>query len=107
MSRHPGSTRVDRRNQALLNLAAGCAVVGSIVAVSWGIVALASTPLEECTPTSTSVCSGPPSEHDTNGADYDSLPPCVTEDSDACYWDASEHGNGAGHDVVNAPLPRP
>lgn len=24
------------------------------------------------------------------------LPPCPTEDSTACYWDAQQHGNGDG-----------
>ncbi|AVR56880.1 hypothetical protein PBI_TRISCUIT_5 [Microbacterium phage Triscuit] len=24
------------------------------------------------------------------------LPPCATEDSDNCYWDASRQGNGEG-----------
>lgn len=24
------------------------------------------------------------------------LPACATEDSDNCYWDAAQHGNGAG-----------
>lgn len=28
------------------------------------------------------------------------LPPCPTEDSTGCYWDASESGNGLGNDVV-------
>jgi hypothetical protein len=28
------------------------------------------------------------------------LPPCVTEDSTGCYWDAETQGNGTGHDVV-------
>lgn len=29
------------------------------------------------------------------------LPPCPTEDSTGCYWDASQSGNGLGVDVVN------
>jgi uncharacterized protein YcsI (UPF0317 family) len=29
-----------------------------------------------------------------------SLPPCLTEDSTGCYWDAETHGNGTGQDVV-------
>lgn len=29
------------------------------------------------------------------------LPPCATEDSENCYWDADTMGNGEGHDVVN------
>jgi len=29
------------------------------------------------------------------------LPPCPTEDSPGCYWDASSSGNGRGVDVVN------
>lgn len=28
------------------------------------------------------------------------LPQCATEDSESCYWDASEQGNGQGHDVI-------
>lgn len=28
------------------------------------------------------------------------LPPCPTEDSTACYWDADTQGNGLGADVV-------
>tara|TARA_R110000851_G_scaffold4520_1_gene18457 strand:+ start:2180 stop:2584 length:405 start_codon:yes stop_codon:yes gene_type:complete len=30
----------------------------------------------------------------------ENLPPCPTEDSTACYWDASERGNGHGHDFI-------
>lgn len=30
-----------------------------------------------------------------------SLPPCPTEDSTHCYWDADTMGNGQGRDVVN------
>lgn len=29
------------------------------------------------------------------------LPPCPTEDSTHCYWDASEQGNGLGEDFVS------
>lgn len=29
-----------------------------------------------------------------------SLPPCATEDSSQCYWDADTMGNGLGSDVV-------
>lgn len=29
-----------------------------------------------------------------------SLPPCATEDSDNCYWDAQTQGNGVGQDSV-------
>lgn len=28
------------------------------------------------------------------------LPPCPTEDSVNCYWDAQTRGNHIGHDVV-------
>ena len=28
------------------------------------------------------------------------LLPCVTEDSDNCWWDATEHGNGEGLSFV-------
>lgn len=33
-------------------------------------------------------------------ADSDRLPPCPTEDSTGCYWDAQTRGNGRGQDVV-------
>lgn len=29
------------------------------------------------------------------------LPPCATEDSDNCYWDALERGNGQGTSFVS------
>lgn len=29
------------------------------------------------------------------------LPPCATEDSTGCYWDADTMGNGLGEDVVS------
>lgn len=64
-------------------------------------------PLPPCTETSTSVCSGPPVDHTDNGTEKDSLPPCATEDSEGCVWDASEQGNGKGHDVVNPPTELP
>ena len=28
------------------------------------------------------------------------LPPCASEDSTNCYWDAQTQGNGLGHDSV-------
>lgn len=28
------------------------------------------------------------------------LPPCATEDSTNCYWDAQTQGNGQGTDLV-------
>lgn len=64
-------------------------------------------PLPPCTSTSTSACSGPPVDHTDNGTGKDSLPPCPTEDSPGCVWDASEQGNGEGHDVVNPPAELP
>lgn len=33
------------------------------------------------------------------------LPPCATEDSTNCYWDASQQGNGLGTDSVVLVLP--
>lgn len=30
----------------------------------------------------------------------DALPPCATEDSTGCYWDADTMGNGMGNDLV-------
>jgi hypothetical protein len=37
----------------------------------------------------------------------ESIPPCPTEDSDNCYWDAQTMGNGTGTDsvVLNMQLP--
>lgn len=32
--------------------------------------------------------------------DATTLPPCATEDSTGCYWDADTMGNGLGSDVV-------
>lgn len=37
----------------------------------------------------------------TLGPASDSLPPCKSEDSTSCYWDADTMGNRTGHDVVN------
>lgn len=37
-------------------------------------------------------------------AEPHSIPACAVEDGstqDICFWDASEHGNGEGHDVIN------
>lgn len=30
----------------------------------------------------------------------EALPPCATEDSTGCYWDADTMGNGEGHSFV-------
>ena len=30
-----------------------------------------------------------------------SLPPCPTEDSDNCIWDATTHGNGQGRSFIS------
>lgn len=35
------------------------------------------------------------------------LPPCPTEDSEGCYWDADTMGNGEGDDIVTQPTPEP
>lgn len=37
----------------------------------------------------------------TGALDDSALPPCPTEDSTHCYWDASESGNGLGSDLVH------
>lgn len=34
-------------------------------------------------------------------ADYTYLPACTTEDSTNCYWDAAQHGNGAGTSFID------
>ncbi|QIQ63682.1 hypothetical protein SEA_NIKE_102 [Microbacterium phage Nike] len=93
------STWVDRVARAAAAVALAALMVGGVVALT----ELADEPLAPCTPTSTSVCTGPPTDHSPNGGEYDSLPPCPTEDSDNCIWDASEQGNGQGSDVVNQP----
>lgn len=93
------STRVD----LAVNVGAVITLAVAVGVVSLGIIHLADEPLAPCTPTSTSVCSGPPTDHSPNGEEYDSLPPCPTEDSVGCRWDASEQGNGQGHDVVTQP----
>ncbi len=36
----------------------------------------------------------------TGLAPVGTLPPCPTEDSTGCYWDAQTMGNGVGNDVV-------
>lgn len=84
-------------------LIAGAVIAAAVFGVSAGLVALADAPLEPCTSLSTSACSGPPVDHSTNGSEKETLAPCPTEDSVGCYWDASESGNGRGHDVVNQP----
>jgi hypothetical protein len=28
------------------------------------------------------------------------IPSCVTEDSDNCYWDSTKHGNGKGNSFI-------
>ncbi|QED11918.1 hypothetical protein SEA_MASHLEY_102 [Microbacterium phage Mashley] len=88
------STWVDRGAPAAVILAA--IIFGGVVALA----DLADEPLAPCTPTSTSVCSGPPADHSPNGGEYDSLPPCLTEDSDNCVWDARVDGNGEGRSFV-------
>ena len=37
--------------------------------------------------------------HTVESVQY-SIPPCVTEDSNNCYWDAQTMGNGGGTDSV-------
>lgn len=93
------STWVDRGARAAAAVALAALMVAGVLA----FVELADEPLAPCTETSTSVCSGPPTDHSTNGDEYDSLPPCLTEDSIGCRWDASEQGNGQGHDVISQP----
>ncbi|QNL30071.1 hypothetical protein SEA_CASEND_104 [Microbacterium phage Casend] len=97
------STQVDYVYRAAVAAAVAVALAALVVAGVVVFAELADEPLAPCTPTSTSVCSGPPTDHSPNGGEYDSLPPCLTEDSDNCVWDASEQGNGEGHDVVNQP----
>ncbi|QQO39507.1 hypothetical protein SEA_NAMAGO_106 [Microbacterium phage Namago] len=90
------STWVDRVARAAAAVALAALMVGGVVALA----TLADEPLAPCTPTSTSVCTGPPADHSPNGDEYDSLPHCVTEDSDNCVWDARVDGNGEGRSFV-------
>lgn len=93
------STRVDYGIRAAAAVALAALTVAGVITLT----ELADEPLAPCTETSTSVCAGPPADHSPNGEEYDSLPPCLTEDSIGCRWDASDQGNGQGHDVVNQP----
>lgn len=64
-------------------------VVIAIVALIIGAVyaAWTSQPAPEPTPTFTDM-------------QLPMLPPCETEDSNNCYWDADTMGNGEGHDSI-------
>lgn len=59
------------QNTVVKNIWAAIIVAGCI----FGVMAMASWAMED----------------ETQG-----LSACVTEDSDNCYWDGSEHGNGQG-----------
>lgn len=99
MSSGGQSTWVDR-HKFLVQTAIRVGVVATLWLVTTGIVHLATEPLPACTTESTSACSGPPVDHSPNGGEYDSLPHCVTEDSDNCVWDARIDGNGEGRSFV-------
>lgn len=103
MSGYRSPDALRRRDNIIVGVAAVAALAASIVVIVWGLAELADEPLAPCTPTSTTMCSGPPVDHSPNGEEYDSLPPCLTEDSDNCVWRASEQGNGQGSDVINQP----
>lgn len=95
------------RDRAVSNLAALAVLAGVVFGTAAGLISLADEPLAPCTDTSSSVCSGPPVDHTDDGAGKESARPCPTEDSDNCTWDASEQGNGRGHDVTNPPTELP
>ncbi|WNO27760.1 membrane protein [Microbacterium phage Huwbert] len=57
--------------EKMKNIVAAVIVAGSI----FGVVAMAGAVIDE---------------------GIEELPPCATEDSDNCYWDASVQGNGEG-----------
>ncbi|QIG59109.1 hypothetical protein SEA_RUBYRALPH_101 [Microbacterium phage RubyRalph] len=113
-------------------IAAGAVVAGSVIGASVWIAALAAGDLRECAYPDNGSCivdhngEGPAKDSApldarmpavtvtsppvvtalpvVSLASADSLPPCPTEDSEGCYWDASEQGNGDGADVVT-PVP--
>jgi hypothetical protein len=74
----------------LANLIVGLLIAG--LTIWWINIAIEDIPDPAATPTHSAV-------------NEDSLPPCPTEDSDGCYWDADTMGNGHGHDVVTLPVP--
>ncbi|QUE25396.1 hypothetical protein SEA_FIZZLES_102 [Microbacterium phage Fizzles] len=83
--------------------ATGAAVIGVGFLIMAGVFAFAEAadhPLPPCTETSTSACSGDPADHMRDGVKKDSLPVCVTEDSENCHWDADVQGNGRGDSYV-------
>jgi len=74
------------------NFQAGCLV---IAAVAFGMLVAGPNPITPESQPQNGTTS--PTSHSTETL----LPPCPEEDSPNCYWDASERGNGLGHDVVN------
>lgn len=84
-------------------LVAVLAVGGSCILVGIGIAHVAAEPLPACTTESTSVCSGEPVDHRTDGGLKDSVAPCPTEDSIACLWYADDQGNGRGQSYIVTP----
>lgn len=73
------------RRGDLLLAAATCVVVGTLLSVA-GIVAnaIAANPTPAPEPKQATII----------------LPPCPTEDSNNCYWDAQSRGNGQGTSFV-------
>ena len=83
----------------LQSLIIGFIVVVSIFVITSWWLRLASEYVSPFAPTQSVVNEDSPGE---------SLPPCQTEDSDNCYWDADTMGNGQGHDsIVITELPVP
>ena len=84
---------------------AATALAALIVSGTWVMMDRLTDPLPPCTSSSTSVCSGPIVDHTDSGAGKaktpSPLPPCVTEDSHDCFWDAQHRGNGLGRSFVD------
>jgi hypothetical protein len=80
----------------------GCVAYGAVVVLQT-VSASVEAGTTSHTPPAVGRASQPASEADVYEGYADDggwLPPCPTEDSDNCYWDAQTMGNGEGTDVV-------
>ncbi|QNJ55596.1 hypothetical protein SEA_PHINKY_105 [Microbacterium phage Phinky] len=94
-SQFPRVNRLDALARTALGGALSLTVIGMTM---WGLQ-VATEPLEPCTDTSTSVCTGVPVDHSPNGAPKESTRFCATEDSVDCVWSAPNQGNGEGRSL--------
>lgn len=77
------------RASILANLVTGAVLLAGASILALGAVSMPASPAMPA-PASSQIGTGPGG----------TLPPCPTEDSTGCYWDADTMGNGLGHDVV-------